>query len=303
MCRVVSPPCSCKLENSPSGVAAADISGAHWLPPLYDPGSESPCGPAKCRFKTSMSSFPRGLRPSCALYEAGVKDPETAARSLLSGLAKRSLWPLAAVPCLGGDWPYAPRNAWESEEAPGPGSDVGDAPASGVSLPWLCGSCVPRLGEPNSGLARRAVVELLDGEAESADSVRWWLNEPDGTGRPRPSLEGFSLFSFISAVVTKGSAAFAAIFRTSPICTDDVAHMRLVVQAQSPASGALSGCPHVSSISHAQEQRKSSNGAGPRSHNVSIRSLLCFTFGPSRRRRHLGSVFAAAAASLHFLPR
>ena len=224
-----------------------------------------------------MSSFPRGLRPSCALYEAGVKDPDPAARSLLSGLANRSLWPLAAVPCLGGDCPYAPRNAWEREEAPGPGRDVGDAPANGVSLPWACGSCGPRLGGPNSGLARRAVVELLDGEAESADSVRWWVNEPDGTGRPRPSLEGFSLSSFMSAVVTKGSAAFVAIFRTRSSCADDVAHVRLVVQAQSPASGALSQCLHVSSIRHAREQRRSSNGAGPSiTQCFQVPSVLCF---------------------------
>ena len=134
---------------------------------LYDPGSELACeGPAKCLFRTSMSSVPRGLRPSCALYDPSLNDPNVplGVRSGLAALAEVDSF-LGGV--FGAACPNEPLKAWDSDDVPGPGTEVPVAPASGAWFPSYCALAVvvcDRAGEPPTGVAKRAVEEALEGD-------------------------------------------------------------------------------------------------------------------------------------------
>jgi len=116
------------------------------------------CGATRCLFKTSMSSLALGLRPKAA---------------------GSGIWPRMEAGCdsrgdsprVGDDPPKAPCKAFESDDDPGPGIEVPEAPASG-SEGDACSTgrdCeVDRtLGEPMTGVAAsRAVISARDGEPE-----------------------------------------------------------------------------------------------------------------------------------------
>lgn len=165
MCRVVSPPCNCRLENSASCPAVDALSAlpARLLSRRYDPaGDPALPGPTRCLFNTSMSSEPLPMR------EPG--DPYTPP-DCRSGLSYRR------EPLSNGDVPprageRCPLNAWEREDVPGPGTDPPPAPANGVvpGSTMFCGRLglaegVPS-GEVCTGVASRAVAEALVGDWE-----------------------------------------------------------------------------------------------------------------------------------------
>lgn len=129
---------------------------------------------------------------------------------------------MAGVPTFDGDCPRLPLNACDNDDAPGPGTDVPLAPASGVWLCWLstfCGRegravgvCDP-VGEPCTGVASLAVVEARDGDWEKKDSAR--CGEPGATGLAAEAALGLRLSSAISRHV---GSMYKPLDKESDLC-------------------------------------------------------------------------------------